>query len=71
MLKKLVEKPSVTQLTFTCLKSTMEKPEQCVKSGQNSEAYLQPVENFSFPPITFFTKSPILDVRLGSKYTSL
>ena len=39
---KLAENPQVTLSTFTCLKSTMETPEQCVKSIQNLEAYLKP-----------------------------
>ena len=38
---KLVENFRVTQLRFACLKSTVETPEQCVKSIQISEAFLE------------------------------
>ena len=36
-----VENPQVTHSIFTCLKSTMETPEQYVKSIQSSEVYLE------------------------------
>ena len=36
-----VENPQVTHPIFTCLKSTMETPEQYVKSIQSSEVYLE------------------------------
>ena len=32
----------VTKPNFTCLKSAMETPEQCVKYIQTSEGYLEP-----------------------------
>ena len=42
VLMKLVENPQVTQPTFTCLKLIIETPQQCVKSVQSSEVYLEP-----------------------------
>ena len=39
---KLVEDFHVTQRRFACLKSIMETPEQCVKSIQSSELFLEP-----------------------------
>ena len=36
------ENPQVTQLAFTCPKSTMKTPEKSVKSIQSSEVYLEP-----------------------------
>ena len=39
---KPVENPQVPQPTFTCSKSIMETPNQCVESVPSSGAYLDP-----------------------------
>ena len=55
---KLAKNPSVTQPTFTCFQSIMEILEQCVKSIQSSEAYLQTqLRIFAFYPVNYFAKN--------------
>ena len=64
---KLVEDFHVTQLRFACLKSIMETPEQCVKSIQSSEAFLDLAETFSFCSLIIFAKEAPLYIGITNQ----
>ena len=52
VLMKLVENLHATQSTITCLKSTMEDPEQWVRTIQSLDPHLEPSRKIlSFSPL--------------------